>query len=697
MKKILISIMLIISAMTYGQYNTTVYINPDYTGTSTGSITQPYKYIGEWNDVQSCFNSNTAYLIKKGTTQHQMNLRTISSGQDNIMIGAYGTGDRPIIERIGVGGASVLRINAATNIVFDYLHLEADTTPSATGKEGSLIRIDKVDTMLINNCYLRGASWDGINCSSPKNLHIDSTTIRYIKQEGIYIGGSHDIPNLEISYCTIDSINTSWYWAMDENDAGGDCIQIAADSIRNWWFHHNTIDKSWSAYKFCVIFTKGGGQSVLDNGGIMEYNTIKTHKEPPNHSQFGAGVKLGLANSIFRYNTMIGSPVTGLAMEGRYTEAYGNIFYGFTDSGHPALQTIYSYDKYVYNNVFYDNAVGISTGSAVNRDIRNNIFVDCDANSISSGSNVDYNCYFNTPNEGDVHGITDYPQFVDTATRDFHLTAISPCIDAGTDVGLRTDKDGISIPQGAGYDIGVYEYIQGGGNPELPFVQIDSIYDITTTTAKIACTVTDEGTQSVTERGIYIQGGGNDWTIVDGDSGLGSFTINPVILIANTQYYVNAYATSSVGTFVSQGQFFSTGEETGIPTVTIEKIYDISTHSCRVAGKLVATGGKDVTATGTCYRYITAGSPIFPPTVEDIVVINTRETYSVGNYIEELTGLNRGVPIYVRRFATNANGTAYSEMMSVPTIGIIEGGTFILGKGCSIIIDNRTGMSPVTK
>ena len=41
---------------------------------------------------------------------------------------------------------------------------------------------------------------------------------------------------------------------------------------------------------------------------------------------------------------------------------------------------------------------------------------------------------------------------------DFHLQSSSPAIDAGTNVGLTSDYDGVSVPRGAGYEIGAYEY-----------------------------------------------------------------------------------------------------------------------------------------------------------------------------------------------------------------------------------------------
>lgn len=49
------------------------------------------------------------------------------------------------------------------------------------------------------------------------------------------------------------------------------------------------------------------------------------------------------------------------------------------------------------------------------------------------------------------------PLFVDPWGRDYHLSAASPCIDAGTDAGVSDDIDGDIRQQGCGYDIGADE------------------------------------------------------------------------------------------------------------------------------------------------------------------------------------------------------------------------------------------------
>lgn len=59
----------------------------------------------------------------------------------------------------------------------------------------------------------------------------------------------------------------------------------------------------------------------------------------------------------------------------------------------------------------------------------------------------------------DASSITANPLPVNLAARDFHLQSGSPCIDRGTLTGApASDLDNVNRPQGAGIDIGAYEY-----------------------------------------------------------------------------------------------------------------------------------------------------------------------------------------------------------------------------------------------
>jgi uncharacterized repeat protein (TIGR01451 family) len=75
----------------------------------------------------------------------------------------------------------------------------------------------------------------------------------------------------------------------------------------------------------------------------------------------------------------------------------------------------------------------------------------------------DFNLYHNVGNRVDggvtegAHSLTGDPLFANVTADDYHLTANSPAVDAGMDLGVTHDLDQVARPQGAGVDIGAYE------------------------------------------------------------------------------------------------------------------------------------------------------------------------------------------------------------------------------------------------
>ena len=114
-------------------------------------------------------------------------------------------------------------------------------------------------------------------------------------------------------------------------------------------------------------------------------------------------------------------------------------------------------------------------------------------------------------------------------------------------------------------------------NITLPTVTTDDATDITQTTATSGGNVTSDGGGTVTARGVCWSTSTNptlsDNYTTDG-SGLGAFVSYITGLTENTQYYVRAYATNSVGTAYGNEITFTTsslGEPCpGIPTVLYE-------------------------------------------------------------------------------------------------------------------------------
>lgn len=94
-------------------------------------------------------------------------------------------------------------------------------------------------------------------------------------------------------------------------------------------------------------------------------------------------------------------------------------------------------------------------------------------------------------------------------------------------------------------------------------------------------------------------------------------------------------------------------EETAtIPTVKIASITNITATTATSGGEITSDGGTPVTARGVCW-----GNNPDPLITEN----KTSDGAGSGNFISSITGLTPGVSYYIRAYAINAVGTAYSS------------------------------------
>ena len=121
----------------------------------------------------------------------------------------------------------------------------------------------------------------------------------------------------------------------------------------------------------------------------------------------------------------------------------------------------------VVHNVFADIAYhGAGFNDGATGFMWNNIFYNAGSNYwASDGGAVEgsHNLLFST--EGNIDPgdfpndlVNIDPLLIDPARDNYHIPAGSPAIDAGLDVGITTDLDGNSRPQGNAPDIGAYEF-----------------------------------------------------------------------------------------------------------------------------------------------------------------------------------------------------------------------------------------------
>ncbi len=195
----------------------------------------------------------------------------------------------------------------------------------------------------------------------------------------------------------------------------------------------------------------------------------------------------------------------------------------------------------------------------------------------------------------------------------------------------------------------------------VPTVTINEATAITDVTARIVADVPYDGKADVTAKGIVYSTSQTptlDDEVVDGGEGMGEFTIDLTGLVANTTYYVRAYATNKIGTVYSTEISFTT--TIGVATVeTISATGEVTTAT--VIGNVSYNGGASITERGICYG--TSENPSVDD--EDAVIVTSEGT--TGQFIVDLEGLEISTTYHVRAYAVNSEGVAYGEDIAFST------------------------------
>jgi uncharacterized protein (TIGR02145 family) len=220
----------------------------------------------------------------------------------------------------------------------------------------------------------------------------------------------------------------------------------------------------------------------------------------------------------------------------------------------------------------------------------------------------------------------------------------------------------------------------------VPTISTTAVDSIKTTTAHSGGSVTSDGGCTITSRGVVWSTSQNPTislsTKTSDGTGTGSFSSNLTGLIANTTYYVRAYATNCSGTAYGSEVSFTTTAATTLPTLTTTAADSIKTTSARSGGNITSDGGCTITARGVVW------STSQNPTIA--LSTNTSDGTGTGSFSSNLTCLNPNTTYYVRSYATNCLGTAYGNEVSftttvasqgvsclgVPTVTDIDGNTY---------------------
>lgn len=191
----------------------------------------------------------------------------------------------------------------------------------------------------------------------------------------------------------------------------------------------------------------------------------------------------------------------------------------------------------------------------------------------------------------------------------------------------------------------------------VPVVSTLEALNITTTTAIAGGSISYNGNSGITESGICYSTSSTP-TIANSKvtsiSTSGGFYAMLTPLLPSTTYYYRAYAINGIGTGYGSVMSFTTESSISLPTVTVSDINSIGVTVATGGGNVTDDGGTTVTVKGIVVNRM--GNPSLLS--YDFV---TNDGSGEGSFTTYLNNLSCGTKYYVRAYATNSLGTAYSS------------------------------------
>lgn len=221
---------------------------------------------------------------------------------------------------------------------------------------------------------------------------------------------------------------------------------------------------------------------------------------------------------------------------------------------------------------------------------------------------------------------------------------------------------------------------------QLPVVKTEEVDDVQTSMAHGHGEVTsDGGGDPVTVRGLC-WGLRHDPTIGDfyvyAGTGTGAFDCVMSELQADQTYYVRAFAGNSKGIAYGNEVSFTTKPMGALPTVSIEEITPVGTGSFSVTATVAEQGASAVIVRGICWN--TTPTPVMNDYHESC-------GDGLGSFARNITGLASNTKYYVRAYAVNGHGVAYSNEVTVTLESEMTLPTVLTKDVMSIMDDMATG------
>ena len=221
----------------------------------------------------------------------------------------------------------------------------------------------------------------------------------------------------------------------------------------------------------------------------------------------------------------------------------------------------------------------------------------------------------------------------------------------------------------------------------VPVVLTGMVSDITVSSATGHGTVVSNGGATVTRRGLCWSTEHNptvEGTHADCGNGVGEFSGMMSRLTDLTTYYVRAYAENAIGFAYGDEVSFTVGDHF---QPVLPSIGQFTINGTIVTYTIVGDGGAEITEHGACWS--TTNSP-------SISGFHVSGGSGTGDFSIELTDLQPGTTYYVRIYAVNSVGVAYSDEMSFTTEQAVTAPTVATNEVTNITQTTATGGGNVT-
>lgn len=346
----------------------------------------------------------------------------------------------------------------ALDLLYVYSLIDPDTAFTNPGVEAqkrelafysnsrTYLTVDGIDLQMGWNETLK---WDGGHSSVTKNLDI-----AYSGETGLLVSGTHSNPIIQNVRShhngTIGEDHGFYFRATTTNNGPFLVEDCQADHNAGYGFH--MFEGRGGTLRRCIGFeSRLKGDFLINN--IVENENITL--------EYCAGrTGGGAAIMSYRIRNLSGTSTVKILNCVGYLHALGVLE---IDSLGVATTTVEAKNCIWWGDTAVNVAMFVGAGLAATINLENNCYL-ADGGDMITYDGVTYSqaefADYQSASGQDAQSISSDPLFVDKASFDFHLLAASPCIDAGVDVGLDRDFDGISVPQGDAPDMGIYEFEQ---------------------------------------------------------------------------------------------------------------------------------------------------------------------------------------------------------------------------------------------